>query len=289
MPRSDSQFPFPATGLVWLVLLVSAPCLIFSVAHLAFAAGHLVHGVVSEGESAVVGMTSEQSQLLALQRARSAAIERAAGIEIASVTLVTNGSLAADFIKSYTRGLIVKEQAVWLPLEQFQPSSATPPIPEYHVRLTSDVYVPERRTASVGLSARLNQSTFRSGERAVLTLSVQSPARVAIFNLTANDRVLTVFPNSYDRNNHIAANEPVAFPSPQSPVELVMQTLPDHEQDAEAFLVVAMGDGSQQRLTSLIAGGADQSLTEFFSRYAQISDQAEDVIVAYSVLASAPR
>ena len=105
----------------------------------------MVRNIQAEGSCAVVGMTSEQCQLLALQRARAAAIEQAAGVAISSSSLVTNSALAGDFIKTYSRGYIVKEKAEWLALTQYQRDSSMAPIPEYRVRILADVYRPAKR------------------------------------------------------------------------------------------------------------------------------------------------
>ena len=75
-----------------------------------------------------------------------------------SSTLVTNMTVAADFIKTYARGFIVREKVTWLPLEQYQKDASVAPIPEYRVRITADVYVPKRTKASVSLKAKLNNT-----------------------------------------------------------------------------------------------------------------------------------
>jgi hypothetical protein len=51
--------------------------------------GETRKGIQAEGACAIVGMSAEQSQLMALQRARAAAIEQAAGVSVTSSTLVT--------------------------------------------------------------------------------------------------------------------------------------------------------------------------------------------------------
>src|SRR3990170_2658428 len=47
----------------------------------------LVRGVKARGSCAITDMSGNQSQLIALQRARAAAIEEAAGISIGAATL----------------------------------------------------------------------------------------------------------------------------------------------------------------------------------------------------------
>jgi len=63
-----------------------------------------VQGVIGKGEAAVVGITAEQGQLIALQRARADAVEQAAGTKVLGSTLVKDSMLVADFIKTFTRG-----------------------------------------------------------------------------------------------------------------------------------------------------------------------------------------
>lgn len=108
-----------------------------------FSQAETVKGVRAEGACAIVGMTAEQCQLVALQKARASAIEQAAGMSVSSSTLVTNMALTADFIKTYSKGYIVNEKAEWQPLGQYQKDKSAPPIPEYHVKITADVKVPE--------------------------------------------------------------------------------------------------------------------------------------------------
>lgn len=89
--------------------------------------GEIVKNISAEGACAIVGMSAEQSQLIALQRARVAAIEQAAGVSVTAGTLVTNFTVAADFIKTYARGFIVRERAAWLPLGQYQKDASVAP------------------------------------------------------------------------------------------------------------------------------------------------------------------
>jgi hypothetical protein len=139
------------------------------IALLFVAAAHAgtIRGVVASGACAIVGMSAEQCQLTALQRARAAAIEEAAGMHVTATTLVTNATLSVDYIKSYSRGFIIKEKAEWAPLGQYQKDPASPPIPEYRVTITADVKVPEKQSDTAGLKAIANATVYRSGDKAV--------------------------------------------------------------------------------------------------------------------------
>jgi hypothetical protein len=249
------------------------------------ASPHVVHDVQAEGSCAVVGMTAEQCQLLALQRARAAAIGQAAGVAVASSTLVTSSALAGDFIKTYSLGYIVKEKAEWLPLTQYQRDSSMAPIPEYKIRIIADVYRPMKRIEPIGLRASLNRLQFKGGERAELTIRSMRKARVGIFNITADDRVTRVFPNIHDRDNVIGGGEVLRYPSGRSRTELVMETLSGHRRDTEAFLVVAVADEHPCNLLGLFPEGPEE-LKAFFARYTEIADYAEDMMLTYEVFAA---
>ena len=243
-----------------------------------------VKNIRAEGSCAIVGMSAEESQLIALQRARAAAIEQAAGVSVTSGTLVTNMILRADFIKTYAKGLIVREKVEWLPLGQFQKDSSPPPIPEYRVRISADVYVPQVKIKPIGLQAKVNSGVFKSGERAILELKVDREAKIGIFNITADDKVTMLFPNDYEKNNIVPKNRALIFPEENSKVELIMQTLPGHKRDAEAFYIVAMDEGGQKKFMDLFTPGRSMNFSAFFKKYSEVADYCEDMILTYEVL-----
>ena len=240
--------------------------------------------ITAEGSCAIVGMSAEESQLIALQRARAAVIEQAAGVSVVSGTLVTNRILRVDFIKTYAKGLIVSEKVEWLPLGQYQRNSSTPPIPEYRVRISADIYVPQVKIKPIGLQAKVNSGVFKSGERAILELKVDREAKIGIFNITADDRVVMLFPNDYDKNNIASKNRALVFPEKNSKVELIMQTLPGHKRDAEAFYIVAMDEGMPKKFMDLFTPGRPMNFSAFFKKYSEVADSCEDVILTYEVM-----
>jgi len=249
-------------------------------------AGEVKMGIQAEGACAIVEMSAEQSQLTALQRARAAAIEQAAGVAVTSATLVTNYVVAADFIKTYARGFIVSEKVTWLPLGQYQKDSSHAPIPEYRVRITADVYVPKKKSISLGLKAKLNNAVFRNGEKAKISVKVGRDAGLALFNIMADDRVSLIFPNIHEQNNVITAGKDFIFPAKDARVELEMQTLPGHQKDAEAFFVVAWDRSRDIRIMEMFPETEPLSLSEFFRRLMEIADNIEDTILLYEVVES---
>lgn len=245
----------------------------------------VVKDVKAEGSCAVVGMSAEQSQLIALQRARAAAIEQASGVRITSGTVVTNGRLAVDFIRTYSKGFIVNEKVEWLPLGQYQKDGSTAPIPEFRVNILADVYRPEKKIRPIGLYARLNTVNFRAGEKASISIKAEREAKIAIFNITADDKVVMLFPNHYDKENIISGDKGFKFPAEGSEIELMMRTLPGHQRDAEAFFVVAMDMGGERMFGKMFTALEPLSFSSFFKRYSEIADHSEDVLLTYEVTA----
>jgi hypothetical protein len=247
--------------------------------------GEIKKGITAEASCAIVGMSAEQSQLTALQRARATAIEQAAGVSITSATLVTNYTVAADFIKTYSRGFIVAEKVTWLPLGQYQKNKSTPPIPEYHVKIEADVYIPSRKEKAIGLKANLNNVVFRAGEKAKVTIRTKSTAKIALFNIMADDTVALLFPNTYEPDNNIAAGKDFVFPAKDAKVEIEMQTLPGHKKDAEAIFVIAWDAGREIDIMQQFVPGESIPTSVFFSKLSEIIDQCEDAILPYEVVA----
>ena len=250
-------------------------------------AGHtqeVKRGIRAEGACAIVGMSAEQCQLTALQRARAMAIEEAAGISVTSGTLVTNFSVASDFIKTYARGFIIHEKIIWLPLGQYQKDPSVAPIPEYRVRITADVSIPKSRMDAVHMKAKLNNKIFRNGEKASFSLSVSRRARFAVFNIMADDRVVRIFPNVHEPGNLLVPGKVSVFPAKDGKIELEMQTLPGHERDAEAFLVIAWEESADIRIMDLFPEATPMGFSEFFSQLSKIAGRIEETILPYEVV-----
>lgn len=218
--------------------------------------------VTTRASCAIVEMTAEQAILLAKQRARAAAIESAAGVRVTSSSLVTDGRLAADFIKTFSRGFVIKEEARWS-MSSYQKDPAMPPIPQYDVELTATVVVPERRT-SYGLKADLSRTVFRTGENGWLTVRTGKPARIAVFNLMADGRVAMIFPANKKSILSPGSNRDIRLPSRDSGIEMKMVTLPDHAMDAEGFFVAALDAGPDAGWLDHFTPCRAMALDEFF-------------------------
>jgi hypothetical protein len=275
MKRFDRRLmTIPAVAVLLLVTLMTIP-------EVASGGSRIVKGVVAEGACAVTGMSPEQSQLVALQRARSAAIEQAAGVGVSSATLVKDGALAVDFIRTYSRGHIVREQVKW-DTGMYQESASKPAIFSYKVKITADVALPEKRSKTLGLTAKLNNRVFRKGEKAKISIRTERASRIAVFNVMADDRIIMLLPHPLESGGFTVPGKMTMFPPDDSRVEVVMQPLPGHSRDAEAFFVVALDRADERDFSKLFTVGVPMPFTGFFERYSEITG-AEDVILPYIV------
>lgn len=116
-----------------------------------------------------------------------------------------------------------------------------------------------------------DNKVYRHGEKARLELRAERDARVGVFNIMANDRVVMLFPDSLDRANELPTGKTFIFPADGSKAELVIQTLPGHPRDAEAFLAVAVGKGERGDFVKTFPLGTSHSLAGFFERVAEIA------------------
>lgn len=247
-------------------------------------AGAAEHHVVSHGSCAISGMTDEQAYALALRRARSAAVEQAAGAEVTSASLVTDGRLAGDFIKSFSRGIIVDESVTWEPVGQYQPNPAKPPLIEYRVKLDATVEIPDKARPNLGLNAELNRHIFRAHkDKLVFTIRTAAPARVAIFNITADDQVVMLYPEANGKPLAVCNGKKLTLPDSKKGGDLLLATLPGHKHDTEALLVAALPDDADATWSASFVEGQPVPLTTFFKRYAALAPQCEDVILSYEV------
>ena len=283
--RSGAMIMISTLRLLGIFLLSCCLALSGYAAEKSVRAGEIKNNIVAEGACAIVSMSAEQCQLTALQRARAAAIEQAAGVAVTSATLVTNLTVAADFIKTYSRGFVVREKATWLPLGQYQKDSSGAPIPEYRVRITADVYVPKKTRTSVALKAKLNNSIFRSGEKVAFTFQSARRAGFAFFNIMADDRVAMIYPNAHETGNILESGKEMTFPAKDAKIELEVQTLPGHKRDAEAYLIVVWESGADIKIMELFPEVVPMSVPDFFARLMEIADRIEDTILPYEVVA----
>ncbi len=246
-----------------------------------------IAGVIGRGEAAVVGITAEQGQLIALQRARADAVEQVAGTRVLGSTLVKDSVLVGDFIKTFSRGFIVDEKVTWLPLGTFRENDKSAPIPVYRVEIIATVMIPEKKPdTGFFLEASINRPFYLDGEEAVIRAKVSKKSHIAVFNIRADDRVAMLYPVSGRiKTRMLQPNETFLFPSPDSGLVLEMGTLKGHKQDSEAFMVVAVNAGKNSSFQFADYFSADRLylVPEFFEIYSRFAKDVAEQILPYEV------
>lgn len=240
----------------------------------------------AEGEAAIAGITAEQAMLLALQRARAAAIEKAAGVKISSVTLVRDARLSGEFIKAFSKGYIIQEKRTW-DKSVYQESPDKPATFTHKVKLKAKVVVPGKDIKSgFLLETKLNGTVFKSGEKVKVSVKPTKDAYIAIFNWTAEDKISLLFPNQYLANNLIQGGTWFTFPPEGSGLALKVKTLPKHKQDTEALFVVAFGKetGISIPFCNIFPLGTPFKVADFFRKYVKLPiEKAMEKILVYEV------
>lgn len=265
------------------ILIYSALFVLFFAAY--SDAENVTKRVKGEGQAMVTGITTEQAQYRALQRARAAAIEEAAGIKITGTTLVKSGFLIAEYIKSFSHGYIVDERQEWS--SEFIADEDGPGIPSYTVEIEATVVIPEKKVDSGFFfrSAELNREVFFTGDNCVISGEISRKAHIAVFNMMADNMIEMVYPTKKLGSKKIFQEDySFLFPPPDSGT-LRMATLKDHERDTEAFIVVAVPvrEDNQFRFEDFFSEDKTYSVPEFFSAYSRFADNAIEKILPYEV------
>ena len=237
----------------------------------------LIRNIKAEGACLIAGISPKQAETIAIQRARASAIRNACGDEIVASRVVKESTLVLDFIRSYSKGYIVREEVTWHPARQFQKSTDSPPILEYHVSILVDVYVPQKLPDQTGLSAQLNKSIFTRGERAILSIHAQKACQIAVFNIMADDQVVMLHPHPMRPLKTLIPNHVFKIDN------LFPEPLAGEKHNVEAlFICASMSKGLD--FQSLFPVDKAMSFVEFFKRYAQIADLCIDRLIPYEVM-----
>ena len=228
--RYDLQRTIAIIG-IFTVLLYSTPVL---------AKNNMVRAT---GVAALSHLTAEETQALALKRARQNAIEAVCGVSIQAQTFIKNNMLESDFIHSVAYGRIVAEEILRWDTEISQPSKKRPPHIAYKVTIKATV-IKEKGAPDpyYQVNCRLNKKVFRSGDEMIIQVKVTKPSYISVLNYTADGSVYLLFPNQLRRKNHVKALQNFQIPSEadrHDVLKLEVSNLPGHRQDTEFIQVIA--------------------------------------------------
>lgn len=240
-----------------------------------------LNNLEAQASSAILNLTAEEAKNLALRRARSMLIEQANGTNISSNTLVKDGALAAEFIKSYSSGIILNEKIEWLPITQYQKNKKTPPIPEYNVKIKGDVLIKEKETNLV-LKTSINKNIFKNNEKMKINTLASEESDIAIFFLGYDDKIYKLLPGINEKIS-INKNLKTEFPRKNKDEFELEVVVPDNlKKITEALWLIAAK--SKDNIPFNIHFDKDvYSLNEFFSIYSKFSQKCAEVILPYHV------
>ncbi len=240
-----------------------------------------IENVQAKASVAILGMNAEEAQQLALRRVRAKAIEKANGLEITSTTLIKDGALAMDFLKSYTNGIIINEKVTWLPMSTYQKNATQAPIPEYNIHILADIKIVNKKTDLV-LFAELNKDIFIDGDLLELSFISSDDAYIAIFYLGLNDTIYRLVPE-LDERLLVKEKNKFIYPSKNSNDEFIMQSLKNHKKTTEALWVLATKKDSSVDFSKQFLK-EKYSLSEFSEIYADIASECIEKILPYIIL-----
>ena len=196
--------------------------------------------VETQGEAVLANATAEEAQSLALRSARAQAVEEAVGTELRSYGVVRNMATAVDLIRAFTRGYVLEEEDVRWTQSDYREAPENPPLTVYRVDLRVCVApLNGRRDPYFSVTAKLNKDIFVAGEKAHITIQCAKDCHLTIFNWTADDHFTLLLPNDYQPETPLRSAEEFIFPPSGSGLALIVETLPGHRLDTEAFLIVA--------------------------------------------------
>lgn len=239
-----------------------------------------IKDITVESSATVINISSEEAKNLALRRARSMIIENANGVEIISSALVKDGSLAGEFIKNYSRGIILNERVEWLPITQYQKNKNTPPIPEYNVKVTADVLIKEKETDLV-INSNINKSVFFNHEKMILNLISSDNANIAIFFLGYDDKIYKLFPS--DKNFLIKKNVPINIPRDNIDDFDLELIVPDKLKKITEALWIISAKESDNIHFNIHFNKEEYTLNKFFSIYSKFSEKCVEQIIPYTI------
>lgn len=233
--------------------------------------------VTTSGSAIIFGATTfDQAKTLAINRARAAGIEAAAGISVNSTTMMVGGLVSYDVIKTLSKGFIVSEKILkWQTEWVTERESDQLPFPKITVNLDTIIEIPERSfIRSHVFDAQLNQTTFRNGEHVIFTIEPREDIYLLIVNYTSKGSIIPVFPNSHTTDNAIPGGRAFYYPKPDSKeVHIEINTFQYHDNDTEAFLLFALpveADTKSIQWSKVFPAGEEMGYADFHEKLLEL-------------------
>lgn len=199
--------------------------------------------VTSVGRVGIAGSTTfGQAQQFAIQQARRAAIEQAAGTHVSQNTLIVDDILTTTFIKTESRGFIISEEIIkWdidsavVPGEKNQP-----PIPFVSVKIKATVKsLPSNffRRSALNVEFSSKKQIFKNGEHATINLVANEDLYFLIANYSGKGKIKVIYPNPIAAPNFLAAGTRYVIPADRKKYQIVIELNHGDKTASEAFFI----------------------------------------------------
>jgi len=228
---------------------------------------------VVSAEVAATGRTPEEAWREALGRARAEAVSKVAGFSVSAQDLrlrseTDEGVLDAfsSLVHTSTAGRILSEK-----VERSSRIDEELGVAFYRVRLEALV-APQGGVRDPGFLLEIEVAPrsphLRNGEELRLTFRATREGYLTVLNVLADDRVVLLFPNSYDEDRLLAENGPRRVPGDEARRRGVRfrAFLPEgRERAAEMILAVVTRDPLPLDFPTLAAGPGELPVLDYQS------------------------
>ncbi len=206
--------------------------------------------VVTEGRALIENITPEQARLAALNEARAEAVRRVAGVNIKSENLSVRSETMRDqksmalqeFFATVNRdvayGHVVKEEILEERTTAYDLEPGLRPQLYYCVKLRAQVELARGAPdPAFGVHVKTNKALYEEHEIMTIDLRATKTCHLYVFNLTANDSLIVLFPNLVLQNNRLPADSTLRL-MPEG-LDLEVTLLPGMARASELIYVVA--------------------------------------------------
>lgn len=214
------------------------------------------------------------TDLETINHARAELIKNVCTVKIFSYEQSKFGRLISDNIDALSTGFIFDEQYNWeTRFEQLSPNK--PPVPRHRVTITAKVRCPLR--ANTGLNAERDCPRQLRAKKDYLKFIVNThvPAKLAVFNLQTNGKVVMIYPNAKFPQILSSAKQPVTFPPAGR--KLRARNLPGHTVDDEYILIAALQKKSDKRWLELFTPETEISFSDFFKQLSEVKHDVKEL------------
>jgi hypothetical protein len=209
--------------------------------------GDRIKVVDAEGKAEIsAGRTPDEARRLALDRARRAALEEVAGVDVRGSTVIYNADLINDMVMTGTGGLITGQDIFLNECGEEDGRLVCT------VKIRAEVSVLERpeeapfriKATVVRAGGRGNKDIvlFQDGDEVQVRVKLDRKGYLSIFAVDQSGRVSLLFPNKYGMDSQVEAQEKFVFPDDAlraKGLRLRAKTLEGQRKSNESMMIVA--------------------------------------------------